>query len=193
MRLHSEKQACPRRRNPTAVKTVLSRGQTERDGKAFGEAEQADRHLTRCWDSCVASEPLGPREASMGTLRADLYQRRLILVWVGDDPNAKPQRYGWSETTWIDVHEAPYPSILETIEASVSQDRLTSITALLGPSDDRPRPEPRNPYKGLRVFTAKDTKDFFGRDRLVKELVKDVQGLLATDQVTPEQGRLLAI
>src|SRR5256714_9997630 len=56
MRLHSEKQAGPRRGNPTAVKTMLRRGQTERDGKAFGDTEQSDRHLTGCWDSCVASE-----------------------------------------------------------------------------------------------------------------------------------------
>src|SRR5437868_8286643 len=69
MRLHSEKQACPRRRNLTALKMALSRCQTERDGKAFGDAEQSDRHLTGCWDSCVASEPFCPREASMGTLR----------------------------------------------------------------------------------------------------------------------------
>src|SRR6266446_1874108 len=70
MRLHSEKQACPRRKNPTAIKTVLSRCQTERDGKAFWDAEQPDHHLARCWDSCVASEPLCPREASVGTLGA---------------------------------------------------------------------------------------------------------------------------
>jgi len=70
MRLHSEKQACPRRRNLTALKMALSRCQTERDGKAFGDAEQSDRHLTGCWESCVASEPFCPREASMGTLRA---------------------------------------------------------------------------------------------------------------------------
>ena len=70
MRLHSEKQACPRRRNLTALKIALSRCQAERDGKAFGDAEQSDRHLTGCWDSCVASEPFCPREASMGTLRA---------------------------------------------------------------------------------------------------------------------------
>ena len=70
MRLHSEKQACPRRRNLPALKMALRRCQTERDGKAFGDAEQSDRHLTGCWDSCVASEPFCPREASMGTLRA---------------------------------------------------------------------------------------------------------------------------
>src|SRR2546421_12907515 len=70
MRLHSEKQACPRRRNLTALKMALSRCQTERDGKAFGDTEQSDRHLTGCWDSCVASEALCPREASMGALGA---------------------------------------------------------------------------------------------------------------------------
>lgn len=124
---------------------------------------------------------------------ADLYRRRLILVWVGDDPHIRSQRYGWYESTWLDVHEAPYPSILETIEASVSRDRLPSITALLGSSEESSQPEPRNPYKGLHTFTADDAKDFFGRDRLVDELVKDVQELLATEQATPAQGRLLAL
>jgi hypothetical protein len=70
MRLHSDKQACSRSRNPTVVKTVLSRRQTERDGKAFWDAEQSDRHLARRWDSCVASEPLCPRKARVGTLCA---------------------------------------------------------------------------------------------------------------------------
>src|SRR6266849_8032398 len=69
-RLHSEKQTCPRRGNPTAVKPVLNRSPPERGGKAFWDAEQSDRHLARGWDSRVASEPLCPREASVGTLRA---------------------------------------------------------------------------------------------------------------------------
>ena len=165
------------------------------DGVPASEGEQLRRTIRAAQAVVLVVSPQtrASRTVKEHLRLADLYQRRLILVWVGDDPGARPQRYGWSETTWIDVHEASYPSTLETIEASLSQDRLTSITALLGPSDDRPHPEPRNPYKGLRVFTAEDTKDFFGRDRLVKELVKDVQGLLATDQVTPEQGRLLAI
>src|SRR5579864_9365243 len=58
MRCHSEKRACPRRGNPTAVETVLSRRQIERGGKAFWHAEQSDRHPARCWDSRVAREPL---------------------------------------------------------------------------------------------------------------------------------------
>jgi|SRR5712692_5359429 len=70
MRLPSEKQTCPRRGNPTAVKTVLNRRQTERGGKALWDAEQSDRHLARCWDTRIASEPLCPREARVCSLRA---------------------------------------------------------------------------------------------------------------------------
>ncbi len=56
-RLHSDKHVCPRRRNPTALKTILSSRQTERDGKAECPAEQSDGHPARCWGSRVASEP----------------------------------------------------------------------------------------------------------------------------------------
>src|SRR5258708_11774364 len=69
MRLHPEKQACPRRGNPTAVKTMLNRRQTERGGKGFWDAEQSDRHLACCWDAHVTSEPLWPREARVRSLR----------------------------------------------------------------------------------------------------------------------------
>jgi energy-coupling factor transporter ATP-binding protein EcfA2 len=165
------------------------------DGAPASEEEQLQRAIRTAQAVLLIVSPQtrASRTVKEHLRLADLYQRRLILVWVGDEPDARPQRHGWHETTWLDVHEASYPSILETIEVSLSHDRLTSIMALLGPSDDRPQLEPRNPYKGLRVFTADDTKDFFGRDRLVNELVKDVQELLAADQVTPEQGRLLAL
>ena len=68
MGLHSEKQACPRRRNPLAVKTMLSCRQAERGGKAFWDAEQLDRDLTSRWRTRIASEPLCPTEASMRSL-----------------------------------------------------------------------------------------------------------------------------
>src|SRR5438034_1283164 len=57
MPLHSDKHVCPRRRNPTALKTILSSRQTQRDGKAECRAEQSDGHPARCWGSRVASEP----------------------------------------------------------------------------------------------------------------------------------------
>jgi hypothetical protein len=62
MRLHSEKQTCPRRRNPTALKTALSGRQTERDGKAFWDAEQSDCHPSRHVRACIASQPRCPRK-----------------------------------------------------------------------------------------------------------------------------------
>ncbi len=80
-RLHSEKHACPRRGNPTAVKTVLSRRQTERGGKAFWDAEQSDRHLARCGDSRVAREPLLKVETIMRALRTGQGRRR--KSWAG--------------------------------------------------------------------------------------------------------------
>ena len=70
MRLHSDKLACPRKGNPTAVKAKLSRRQTERGGKVFWDTEESDRHPTGCGNSCVASKPLCPREASVGALGA---------------------------------------------------------------------------------------------------------------------------
>ena len=35
--------------------------------------------------------------------------------------------------------------------------------------------EPRNPYKGLNAFTEKDVADFFGRDKLISELLQAVK------------------
>jgi hypothetical protein len=124
---------------------------------------------------------------------ATQYSRQLILVWVGEDSEAKPRYYGWRETTWINFHETPYPSILETIISSLNQDRPPSITGLLGPTDDKSQAEPRNPYKGLDSFTAEDTQDFFGRDRLVNELVGDVQKQLTMEEGGPLQERLLTL
>ncbi len=87
-RLHSEKHACPRRGNPTAVKAVLSRRQTERGGKAFCDAEQSDHHLARCWDARIASQPLLKRQPIMRPLRPG--QRRRWERWSGRKPRFYP-------------------------------------------------------------------------------------------------------
>ena len=70
MRLPSEKPACPRRRMPSAVRTESGRRQTERGGKGCWDAEQPDRDLPRCGNACIASQPLGPREARVCALCA---------------------------------------------------------------------------------------------------------------------------
>jgi hypothetical protein len=81
MRVHSERPTCPRRGNPKAAEAVLSRGQSERGGKVFWDAEQADRHPASCWGSRVASQPLLKAETIMRALRTG--QGRGRDVWVG--------------------------------------------------------------------------------------------------------------
>ena len=78
IRLHSDKPACPRRGNPTAVKTVLHCCQTERGGKDCWDAEQLDRDLSSRWSTRIASQPLCPREARVGTLRAGKDHLRFV-------------------------------------------------------------------------------------------------------------------
>src|SRR5581483_12453803 len=78
--LHSEKPACPRKRNPIVVKAGLTYRQTERGGKAFWDSEEFDRHLARCWDSRVASESRLPVEAIMCALCTRQGRRRTIQV-----------------------------------------------------------------------------------------------------------------
>src|SRR5690348_7885730 len=70
MRLHSEKQACPRRRAPRAVKTGSSRRQPERGCKAFRDAKQLDRDLGRGFRPRIVSEPFLPGEAKVRSLHA---------------------------------------------------------------------------------------------------------------------------
>jgi hypothetical protein len=67
MMVHSEPQRCPIC-GPNSAR--LGHWQTERGGKVVGDAEQADRHLTGCWDTRIAGEALCPREARVRPLRA---------------------------------------------------------------------------------------------------------------------------
>jgi hypothetical protein len=68
MRLHSEKQACPRKGLQTALEKVLRRRQTEPGRKAFWDPEQADRHPARGWGTGVAKQSLKSVEPGMCTL-----------------------------------------------------------------------------------------------------------------------------
>jgi len=163
-------------------------------GEEDSDKEERIRQTIRAAQAVVlvvSSQTRSSRTIKEHLRLADLYQRRLILVWVGDDEHAQPQYYGWRETIWVDAHSTQYAAVLDAIETNLSQRR--SISDLLGLSQAGPEQEPRNPYKGLRAFTADDAGDFFGRDRLVDELIKDIGGMQATGQATNENGRLLTI
>lgn len=51
--------------------------------------------------------------------------------------------------------------------------------------------EPRNPYKGLQPFLARDERDFFGRERLMATLVKHVGAIHGAKQT--DHARLLVL
>src|SRR5205085_9896604 len=80
-RLHSEKQTCPRRGTPTAVKTVLHRRQTERGGKVCWDAAQSDDHLPSCGTPSIARQSFLKRQPIMRLLRTR--QRRRWERWNG--------------------------------------------------------------------------------------------------------------
>jgi len=165
-------------------------------GEDHADKEERVRQAIRAAQAVVlvvSSQSRSSRTVKEHLRLADLYQRLLILVWVGDDEHAQPQHYGWRETVWVDAHGTLYAAAIEAIEANLSQySQSRTISGLLS-SHEIPEQEPRNPYKGLRAFTVDDAGDFFGRDRLVDELVKDIGRILVPTQPTSESGRLLTI
>ena len=79
----------------------------------------------------------------------------------------------------IDVRTAEDSAFLEEIVAAVQrlevgsqESKLTSLTAVEAREATW---QPRNPYKGLRAFRREDAADFFGRDRLIAELVETAE------------------
>jgi len=126
-------------------------------GEEHADKEERTRQSIRAAQAVVVSAQTRSSRTVREHLRlTDLYSRRLILVWVGDDELTPLQQLGWRETVWIDAHKTAYETAIEAIAANVSQRR--SILALLGPThpaEDELR-EPRNPYKGLRAFTEDD-------------------------------------
>src|SRR5207247_22419 len=64
------------------------------------------------------------------------------------------------------------------------------VTTPVGPPQPTTEPyNPRNPYKGLHAFQQEDAHDFFGRERLIDELL----AALAAGRQNEHEARLLAI
>lgn len=111
---------------------------------------------------------------------ADLYQRRLILTWIGDGASGQSPLVSWPDTLWIDAQHTSYETTFKRIEGALQQNRAR--TTLLETVVEEQAPQPRNPYKGLHPFTANDVGDFFGRERLIHDLEHDLAALLTTTE-----------
>src|SRR5205823_6397780 len=81
-----------------------------------------------------------------------------------------------------------YEEALEELLASLEVEALVEEFTL-----PEPAAEPRNPYKGLRAFTQADAADFFGRDRLIEELVERVKALGTVEPPSTSTARLLCV
>src|SRR5258708_6870452 len=81
MRYHLERWACPRREHPEAAKASLRRRQTEESGEDFWDAEELDGGSVSGRGTGIARQPVFPRKAIMGALRAGKDSHR--VVWLG--------------------------------------------------------------------------------------------------------------
>jgi hypothetical protein len=125
---------------------------------------------------------------------AAMYQRPISLFWMQGEQLLEVMPTEWSHLPAIDARGERYPQALQELIQSLS--RQTSFPTSPASPPEQPAttlPAPRNPYKGLQAFHIEDAQDFFGRDRLIDELLEKVRQLLTLDQQDQAVARLLTV
>jgi WD40 repeat protein len=123
---------------------------------------------------------------------AKMYQRPLYLFWMQGDllQEVLPTDYDYLPS--IDARGERYVQALQELIQALGRQR--SFSAAQSPlPEPLPLPDPRNPYKGLQPFRMEDAQDFFGRERLIEELLEKVKQLHSPDQRNQATARLLTI
>ena len=159
------------------------------------EQEDEVRQAIRAAD--VVLLVVSPHARSSRTVKehlriASLYQRRLVFMWTAGEEIADVLPEEWGKTVQVDLvdaREGRYEQALDELMACLEEDEVSSEE----PSLTTPDFEPRNPYKGLRAFTQDDATDFFGRDRLIEELVDRMKSMLTPGQPGTPPARLLTV
>ena len=125
---------------------------------------------------------------------ADMYQRPTYPFWIAgsDWMEAVPVGYGGME--YLDAREEHYARAVDDLVMALTR-RHSPMKPQVLPSAHHAPPilQPRNPYKGLQAFHTEDASDFFGRNRLVQEMMQSVQQLLTTEQSDVARPRLLTV
>jgi WD40 repeat protein len=119
---------------------------------------------------------------------ARIYKKEIIGLWVADDKESVPTPARWKVKEFIDARGEFYTSALRTLLLRIHHHVITD-SPLNEESIPESLTEPRNPYKGLFAFTSQDTGDFFGRERLIQNLVEEVRSIFASElqESTPSQ------
>src|SRR5918912_1019084 len=133
-----------------------------------------------CWPLCVRTPQAGQAWPVKGVLEiAQLYRRPVVTAWVaGDGPEEAEPDGTWPESVdMIDLRGERYAAALPRFVAHLTQvaGRQENVDTIDLRGEHYAEVAPRNPYKGLRAFQEEDAGDFFGRKRLVAELLAAVR------------------
>ncbi|MGO8946727.1 MAG: TIR domain-containing protein [Ktedonobacterales bacterium] len=153
--------------------------------------EELRRALREAQAMVLVASPSSRRaKAVKDELRiADMYRIFVIPVWAEGEEWMDSIPVGHGGMQYCDARGDKYESAVRDLIAALRSDPSVSPTV----SDDTPPPEPRNPYKGLAAFTGADSRDFFGREKLVSDLVGDIQSVLQADSSGVPPERLVAV
>ena len=125
---------------------------------------------------------------------ADMYPRPVYPLWMAGEQWMEAIPLGWGGTQYIDARGTIYASGVQQLVAALQTIPARPSGLPAGPLGEvEPLFEPRNPYKGLRAFSAQDAQDFFGREQLIQELIQEFRRLLVPEQPGNGSSRLLAI
>jgi TIR domain len=142
----------------------------------------------------VSSETISADTLKEAQRLSEMYQRPTIGVWIpnekqGDRQQAPSTLHG---KRWIDAGSEREDLTLQEIRASIRRYLCGAFFSPIPPSQETEH-EPRNPYKGLRAFTANDARDFFGRTTVIDTLLTSVETILSLEKKGQKQARLLTV
>ncbi len=129
-----------------------------------------------------------------GTPLADLQVLPLdgkpITTWRNRDEAFRQVAHSIGNTVRTLLSLPPFPP--SATQTQSTEEMQEPPPELLQPQTHEPPFEPRNPYKGLHPFTKDDAADYFGRERLITELVATL-GAIRSSQQQGSAARLLTV
>jgi len=104
------------------------------------------------------------------------YERIILPVWAQGDVWIDSVALSLSTAQYIDARGDHYSEALDRLVGVMTAANATPAPVVLVPEPDF---EPRNPYKGLHAFGETDAPDFYGRERLVADLIARLGAIVA--------------
>jgi spermidine/putrescine-binding protein len=121
---------------------------------------------------------------------AEMYQRTIYVWWAQGSQQIEVLPAGKS---YFSIFDARGQRSQEALQELLLTFRKQTIPLRLAQGANGTSTTPRNPYKGLRAFSQEDAADFFGRDRLIDELVEKVSQMVTSQPSGEVISRLLTV